>query len=189
MLTKNFSQSADSKKRQAPSQEVFLTKSSRPIVHQLQPDGYTCVPTSVAILAGIPVDEVLSEARDYFKVPEYVSWADLRDWAGSYQFTTWRADVWLLDHFFGPKIVQNYVIRQTDWILFGTRSEPSTLPKGRGILQILNGHNGHCVAYADGFVYDPELPTPLPFCKWRRIPTFRSWRISVVLPVNAVHPN
>ncbi len=180
-------QTADSKKRQAPSQEVFLAESLR-LVHQLQPDGCTCVPTSVAILAGVPVDEILSEARRYFRAPD-VPWDVLRDSVGPYEFVAWRTDVWLLNHFFGSDIAREYIKRQGDW-LFGrgtTSSELTELPEGRGILQIINGHVGHCVAYADGSVYDPDLPGPLPFRKWRGIPTFRSWRISVVLPVHHNH--
>ncbi len=172
-----LTQSADSMKRWAPRQ---AKRCAPAVAHQRQPDGYTCVPTSVAILAGVPVEQILEEARAHFGVPARCPWQLIRAWAGPRQ-----TEYWLIGNFFGSEVVDAYRAQLAE-LIFGPPPEPPRLPRGRGILQVFGPRAGHCVAYADGLVFDPELPEPLPYREWRSLPALGAWRVGVVLPV--VHP-
>ncbi len=137
------------------------------------------------MLAGVPVERVISEARACFGVPEGLwpsSWQLVRAWAG-----TWHADTWIFRRFLGSDVEAAYLARIQKFARDWEPIELSALPEGRGLLQIFGPRSGHCVAYADGLVFDPELPEPLGFSEWRSLPLIRDWRIGAVLPV--VHPN
>lgn len=128
-----------------------------------------CVPTAVAMLLDIPKDSVIEAVMpDGCK-----SWDRLimkpQDW--------WKAVEIMLDAGFGDGTGKTYRACVSNTLTYSM----SACPEGKGLISItLPGQlMGHCVAFADGIVYDPEDDKPLEWAVWRHV--MRDWHIRGIL--------
>jgi len=162
------------------------------MVHQRQPDDTTCWITVVAMLADIPVEQLLADINEEFGV-SYQEMHKLQANVGSdnevaavnAQNNLNEVASWI-ERRFGFDINQEqfgYIARDA----FADRMKTSlkavklySLPSGRGAISLYTGVKvigspesptqnlvKHTVAYWDGMVFDPAFPKPMSLARFR----------------------
>ena len=148
-------------------------EASRPMVHQRQPDEYTCWITVVAMLADIPVEQLLAEIREEF--------------GASYQ-EMWMGDITEVASWAEGRFGFNINPRKRDHVRPDVMADRLrtlmkavklySLPSGRGAISLvvpgfrIDDQNvyrlqKHTVAYSDGMVYDPSSRKPMSLAQFR----------------------
>jgi hypothetical protein len=164
------------------------------LTHQVQ-GRMECLPTVVAMLAGVPKDEVIAWGLDYAGQiidhrSRFTVWADLTN-GGSAGF--WPVAIGTINHFLGKGVGQAH--REASWLvdLAGGRGfvavdgaavcpgpptprRPRKLPGGRGLITIRYRQNQHVAAFENGFVFDPAELAPLTYREWKQRQD-RRWKV------------
>jgi hypothetical protein len=140
------------------------------VKHQVQ-GHYECAPTSIAMLLGLPKDDVVK-----ILLPKHCkTWAEAL--APSNAATFWENTRLLVRIAFGESAAENYNLNGTQVY------RPRACPSGRGFIMLFKPGQriGHQVAYADGMIYDSALKEPYDWETWRI--TYVGWHIRNIIAV------
>ena len=145
---------------------------------------HECLPTSVAMLKGVPVQEILN----LFQEVDFNHRAFGEIWSGKCE-DFWPLAWEVLGLAFGPATVQAYQ-EVVGWNgqdckggLWATGGHGASLPfpqTGKGLLQLIRGRGRHTVAYSEGLVYDPEEDEAMTWSKYKE--RFPYYKIEGVIP-------
>lgn len=138
--------------------------------HQMQATN-ECVPTSIAMLLDIPRQDVILAA-----LPDGCrDWQTLHTNPGQW----WQTVILLLDTAFGNGTGGKYFMLAAR----NAKLNLTSCPPGKGLMSVFHPKQamGHCVAYSDGIIHDPEFPVPFPWGAWRRL--YQDWHIRGVVEV------
>ncbi len=161
------------------------------LVHQRQGSN-ECLPTAVAVLAGVPKDDVIEWARQKFNVASCAQWDGFAYGTGN-SSTFWMFATAVIEHFIAPGVGRAY--HGAVIAAFPSRYALEVVPggngptrrtrrlfKGRGLITIRRGRFQHVVAFENGVVFDSGQLGPLPYKEWCALKHggVGGWRVTAV---------